>query len=71
MPTVQSRLYREVDLEVNAEKTKFMVASHHQNSVQNHNFLISNKAFERVERFRYLGTTIKNQNCFHEGIKSR
>jgi len=48
---------REVDLEVNTEKTKYMVISHHQNAGQNHSSLIDNKSFENVAKFRYLETT--------------
>jgi hypothetical protein len=30
---------------------------------------ITNGCFENVEEFRYLGTTITNQNLFQEEIK--
>jgi len=30
-----------------------------------------NSSFERVEEFRYLGTTLTNQNFIQEEIKSR
>jgi hypothetical protein len=32
---------------------------------------IDNRSFEMVEEFRYLGTTVTNQNSVQEEIKSR
>jgi hypothetical protein len=44
---------KDVGLEINAEKTKYV--SHHHNSGQNHNIRIANESFENVEKFKYLG----------------
>jgi hypothetical protein len=62
---------KEVGLEVNAEKTKYLLLSHHQNVGQNHNIKIGDRFFENVAKFNYLGTTVTNQNVILEEIKRR
>jgi len=62
---------RDIGLEVSADKTKYMVMSRDQNAGQNHRVKIDNSTFERVEEFKYLGTTLTNQNSIAEEIKSR
>ena len=62
---------KEIGLEVNADKTKCMVMSRVQNAGHSHNINIVNSSFERVEGFRYLGTTLTNPNSIQEEIKSR
>jgi hypothetical protein len=63
---------RDIGLEIiNAEKTKCMIMSRHPNSGQNQNIRIANESFKKVEKFRYLGTTLTNQNDIHSEIKSR
>jgi ribosomal protein S2 len=60
-----------VGLEVNTEKTKYMLLSRHQNAGQSYDIKIGNKCFENVAEFRYLGTTITNQTLIQEEIKRR
>jgi len=48
-----------------------MVTSRDQNAGQNHSVRIDDSTFERVEEFKYLGTTLTNQNSIPEEIKSR
>jgi hypothetical protein len=53
---------KEVGLETNVEKTKCMLLSRHQNAGQNQLRKIANRWFENVSQFKYLGTTVTNQN---------
>jgi hypothetical protein len=62
---------KEIGLEVNAEKSKYMVMSCDQNAGQKHNIKVDNKSFKRVEQFKYLGTTLTNQNSIQDEIQSR
>ena len=48
-----------------------MVMSRDQNTGKNHCVRIDNSTFERVEEFKYLGTTLTIQNSIREEIKSR
>jgi hypothetical protein len=61
----------EIGIEANVDKTKYMVMSQDQNAGQNRNINIDNKSLERVEKFKYLGTTLTNRNFIHEEIKIR
>jgi hypothetical protein len=51
---------KEIGLEVNGEKSKYMVVSRDQNAGQNHNTKIDNISFKMVEQFKYLRTTLTN-----------
>ena len=62
---------KDIGLEVNYEKTKYMITSHQQNIVQNQNIVIENLSFEKVENFKYLGVMVTNTNDIHEEIKRR
>jgi len=61
---------KEIGLEVNADKTKYMVMSPDQKAGRSHSIKIYNSSFERVEDFRYVGTTLTNQNSIQEEIKA-
>jgi hypothetical protein len=64
---------KEIGLEVNADKTKYMVMFRDQNAGRNYSMKIDNRAIETVEEFKYsyLGTTLTYQNSIQEEIKSR
>jgi hypothetical protein len=52
---------KEVGLEVNAEKTKYLFMFHHQNVGENHNLMIANKFFENTVKSKLsLGNA-----CYH------
>ncbi|KAJ4450628.1 hypothetical protein ANN_02056 [Periplaneta americana] len=50
-----------IGLEVNPEKTKYMIISRDQNIVRNGNVKIGNLSFEKVEKFKDLGATVTNE----------
>ena len=62
---------KEIGLEVNAVKTKYLVMSREQSAGRNRNMIINNRSFESVDVFKYLGMTLTNQNSIQEEIKSR
>jgi hypothetical protein len=60
-----------VGLEVNPEKSKYMLMSRSRKIGQKHRIKIVNRSFENMAKFKYLGTTLTDQNYMHEEIKSR
>ncbi|KAJ4432579.1 hypothetical protein ANN_21202 [Periplaneta americana] len=60
-----------IGLEVNPEKTKYMIMSRDQNIVRNGTIKIGDLSFEEVEKFKYLGATVTNINDTREEIKRR
>ena len=62
---------KEIGLEVNADKTKYMVMSRDRNAGRGYSVKTDNTSIERVEEFKYLGTTLTHQNSIQEEIKSR
>ncbi|KAJ4448818.1 hypothetical protein ANN_00209 [Periplaneta americana] len=61
----------EIGLEVNPEKTKYVIMSRDENIVRNGNIKIGNLSFEEVGKFKYLGATLTNINDTREEIKHR
>jgi hypothetical protein len=56
---------------VNSEKTKYMLVSRCQKAGQRQSIKIGNRSFEGVAKCEYLGTTLTDQNCMQEELKSR
>ena len=48
-----------------------MVMSRDRNAGQSYSVKIDSSSIERVEEFKYLGTTLTDQNSIQEEIKSR
>jgi hypothetical protein len=62
---------KEAGLEINPEKTKYMLMCNVVRRGKKHSIKIVNRFFEDVAKFKYLRTTLTDQNCMHEEIKSR
>jgi hypothetical protein len=56
---------KEVDVEVNIEKTKYMLLCHHQNAGQTHNIKTANRSFENMTKLEYFGVIVTNQSLIH------
>jgi hypothetical protein len=61
---------KETTLEVNADKSKYMVMSRDQNAGRSHRMKTDNSSFGRVEQFKYLGTTLTKQTSIQEEINT-
>ena len=62
---------KKTEIEVIADKAKYVVMSRDQNGRRSHNIKIHNNSFERVEHFKYLGTNLTDRNSIQEELKSR
>jgi hypothetical protein len=60
---------KEVGLEINVEKTKYMLLSRQQDVGQNQDIKIANRSFENVSQLKYLGMIVTNQNLIQEEIE--
>jgi hypothetical protein len=49
---------KEVGLEINVEKAKYMLLSRQQNVGQNRDMKVANRSFGNVSQLKYLGTTV-------------
>jgi len=61
---------KEIGLDVNADKTKYLVMSRDKIAGRNHNKKTDNRSFEMVDEFKHLGTKLTNKNSIQEEIKS-
>ena len=56
----------EIGIEINADKTKYMVMSRDQNAGRTHNIKIDSSSFERVEQVQIFGNNL-NKLKFYSG----
>jgi hypothetical protein len=54
---------------MNVKKTMHILLSRQQNVGQNRDLKIANRSFENVSQFKYLRTTVTNQNLIQEEIE--
>jgi hypothetical protein len=57
---------KEIGLEVNPEKTKYMLMSHSQKIGQKHSIKIANGSLKMWQKFKHLGKTLTDQNYVHK-----
>jgi sorting nexin-29 len=62
---------KEVGLNINVGKTKYMSLSHHNNASKSRDIKLANRLFENVSKLKYLATTSTNQNAIQKEIKRR
>jgi hypothetical protein len=62
---------KEICVEVNTDKSKYMIMSRDQNVGRSHSVMNDNRSIRTVEEFKFLGTTLTNQDSIQEEIKSR
>ena len=60
---------KEIVLEVNADKTKYMVILRDQNARRYRSIKIDYNSFEKLVVFKHLGKPLMNQNVIHDEIK--
>ena len=56
---------KDTGLEINVEKSKYMVKSRDQNSRRSHSTKIDKISFGWVEEFKHLGTILTNRNSIN------
>ena len=66
--TILLKASENIGLELNSEKTKYIITSCHQNVVQNQN-IIANVSFQNMGKLKYLGVMIRNTNDIRMEIR--
>jgi hypothetical protein len=61
---------KEIGLEVNADKTKYVIMSRNKHVGRSHSMKTDNSSFERVEEFKYFGTTLTYKTLFRKKLRA-
>jgi len=61
---------KETGLEVDADKTQYMINSRDQNAGRSHNMKVDKRSSERVEAFKYLVTTLQIKILFKKELRA-
>jgi hypothetical protein len=65
----ETRIRLRLKLRLRLRRAKYMLPSCHQSAGKNQDIKITNRSFENVSQFIYLGTTATNQNLIQKEIK--
>ena len=61
---------KEIGLEVNTDKPKYILMSQDQNAGSSKNTKTDNRSFVMVEEFKYVGTTLTKQTIFWKKLRA-
>jgi hypothetical protein len=61
---------KEIGLEVNADKTKYMFMPGEQNAGRKRSMKTDDRSFEMLEKYMYLGTTLTNKIVLRKKLRS-
>ena len=61
---------KKIGLEVNVDKTQYMVMSGDQTAGRSYSMKTDNSSSERVEQFRYLGTNLTSKILFRKKLRA-
>jgi hypothetical protein len=62
---------KDIGLAVNIGKTKYMEIGRHRGTIANGHIKIGSNSYEKVETFKYLDSSSKNENYIQNKIKCR
>ena len=57
---------KDIGLAVYTRKTKYMEIGRHRGVIANEHIKIGSKSYEKVKKFKYLGSLLTNENSIQE-----